>query len=46
MLSIIAGTIVAVGGLIAVFLIWLGGAFLESFLKIASEPNQEIPAVA
>ena len=45
-LSIIAGTIIAVGGLIVVSLIWLGGAFLEFFLKIASEPNQEIPAVA
>ena len=45
-LSIIAGTIAAVIGLIVVFLIWLGGAFLEFFLKIASEPNQAIPAVA
>jgi len=43
-LCIIGGTIGVVGGLIAVFLIWLGGAFLEFFLKIASEPNQEIPA--
>jgi len=45
-LCIIGGTIIAVGGLIAVFLIWLGGALVEFFLKIASEPNQEIPAVA
>jgi len=29
-----------------VSLIWLGGAVLEFFLKIASEPNQDIPAVA
>jgi len=43
-LCIIAGTIGAVVGLIALFIIWLGGAFLEFFLKIASEPNQEIPA--
>jgi len=46
MLCIIAGTIIAVGGFIAVFLIWLGGAFLEFFLKIASEPNQDIPTLA
>jgi tetratricopeptide (TPR) repeat protein len=45
-LCIIGGTIGAVVGLIVVFFIWLGGAFLEFFLKIASEPNQEIPAVA
>jgi len=45
-LSIIAGTIAAVIGFIIVFLIWLGGAFLEFFLKIASEPHQEIPVVA
>ena len=45
-LSITAGTIIAVGGLIVVSLIWLGGAVLEFFLKIASEPNQDIPAVA
>ena len=45
-LSIIAGVIGAVIGLIVVFLIWLGGAFLEFFLKIASEPYQEIPALA
>ena len=43
-LCIIAGTIGAVIGLIALFFMWLGGAFLEFFLKIASEPNQEIPA--
>jgi len=45
-LSITAGTIIAVGGLIVVSLVWLGGAVLEFFLKIASEPNQDIPAVA
>jgi len=46
MLSIIAGTIGAVIGFIVVFLIWFGGAFLEFLLQIASEPNQEIPALA
>ena len=45
-LCIIGGTIGTVVGLIALFLIWLGGALVEFFLMIASEPNQEIPAVA
>jgi hypothetical protein len=46
MLCIIGGTIGAVVGLIIVSFIWLGGAFLEFLLQIASEPNQEIPALA
>jgi hypothetical protein len=45
MLSIIAGTIIAVIGFIVVFLIWFGGAFLEFLLQIASEPHQDIPAL-
>jgi len=43
-LCIVGGTIGAVVGLIALSLIWFGWALLEFFLKIASEPNQEIPA--
>ena len=45
-LSIIAGIIGPIIGFIVVFLIWLGPAFLEFFLKIASEPHQEIPVSA
>ncbi len=44
-LSIIAGIVGAITGLAVVVIIFLAGTSLEFLLKIASEPNQEIPAV-
>jgi hypothetical protein len=46
MLSIISGAIIAVVGFIVVFFMWLGGIIMEGLLQIASEPHQEIPALA
>ena len=44
-LSIIAGIAGAITGLAVVVIILLAGGFLEFFLKIASQPYQEIPDV-
>ena len=46
MLSIIAGIVGAIIGLAVVVTIFLAGASLEFLLQIASEPYQEIPALA
>ena len=43
-LCIIGGTIGAVVGLITLSLIWIAGGMWDFLWKIASEPNQEIPA--
>ena len=43
-LCIVGGAIGAVVGLIIMSLIWIAGGMLDFLFKIASEPNQEIPA--
>ena len=45
-LSIVAGIVGAITGLVVVVIIFLAGASLEFLLQIASEPYQEIPTLA
>ena len=44
-LSIVAGIVGGITGLVAVVIIFLAGGLLQFFLQIASEPYQEIPDV-